>query len=171
MKQSGLGLGVLVAVGAACSGGGARERTTEVVLDSAEASLGELDHVSGIAELPDGRVVITQGAVPAVLFADLTTGELDTIGRSGEGPGEYRFPGEVFVRNGRVNVFDFGPRRLTSWHFDGSLDTTLSIATMPGFEIAFDTMGYLYAEQPTTEGFVVVGQEIDSTRSKDSTYI
>ena len=159
------------AVGAACSSDGASAGTTEVMLDSAEAAIGALDHVSGIAELPDGRVVLTQGAVPAVLFADLATGELDTIGRSGEGPGEYRFPGDVFIRDGRVHVFDFGPRRLTSWNFDGSLDSTLSIATMPGFDIAFDTMGYLYAEQPTTEGFVVIGQELDSTRSKDSTYI
>ncbi len=159
-----------VVVGA-CASRDAGAESMEIVLDSAEASLGELDHVSGLVELPDGRVVLTQGAVPSVLFADLGTGEIDTIGRSGEGPGEYRFPGDVFLKNGRVNVFDFGPRRLTSWTFDGSLDTTLSIVTMPGFDIAFDTMGYMYAEQPTTEGFVVVGQELDTTRSKDSTYI
>ena len=171
MNRSGLWLVTLMAAAAACSGGEAGAGTTEIVLDSAEASLGELDHVSGLVELPDGRVVLTQGAVPSVLFADLGTGEIDTIGRSGEGPGEYRFPGDVFLKNGRVNVFDFGPRRLTSWNFDGSLDTTLSITTMPGFDIAFDTMGYMYAEQPTTEGFVVVGQELDTTRSKDSTYI
>ena len=164
-------LASLVVAGAACSGGDARAGSTEIVLDSAEASLGELDHVSGLAELPDGRVVITQGAVPSVLFADFSSGEIDTIGRSGEGPGEYRFPGIVFMKGGRVSMFDFGPRRLTTWNADGSLDSALSIATMPGFTIAFDTIGYMYAEQPTSEGFVVMGQELDSTRSKDSTYV
>lgn len=154
-----------------CAGGEDRAESTEIVLDSADASLGALDFVGGIGELPDGRVVISQPQVPSVLFADLETGEVDTVGRAGDGPGEYRFPGQLYMKGGQAHIFDFGPRRVTTWNADGSLDTTLTISTMPGYVIAFDTMGYMYTEQPTTEGFVVVGQELDSTRSKDSTYV
>lgn len=162
---------VAVALLAACGGGEAEPTSTEVALDSADASIGELDFVSGLAELPDGRVVISQSQVPSVLFIDFATGEIDTVGRAGEGPGEYRFPGTITRRGDKVSVFDFGPRRVTTWNADGSLDGSLTISTMPGFTVAFDTIGYMYAEQPTSEGFVIMGQELDSTRSKDSTYI
>jgi len=165
-------LGVsIVALAAACGGAEARPDDLDVALDSAEATLEGLDFIAGIAELPDGRVVITQPQVPSILFADLATGEVDTVGAAGEGPGEYRFPGQVHAGGGQVNVFDFGTRRLTTWNADGSLGGSIAIATMPGFTIAFDTLGYMYAEQPTSEGFVVQGQEIDTTRSKDSTWV
>lgn len=41
-----------VVVGA-CASRDAGAESMEIVLDSAEASLGELDHVSGLVELPD----------------------------------------------------------------------------------------------------------------------
>jgi hypothetical protein len=158
-------------VAAGCGGAEAGAGRLEVVLDSADVTLGGLDFVSGLAELPDRRVVITQPGVPSVLFADLETGDVDTVGRAGEGPGEYRFPGQLFMQGRQVRMFDFGPRRLTTWNADGSLAGSLAIATMPGLTVAFDTVGYMYAEQPTMEGFFLVGQELDSTRSKDSTYV
>lgn len=160
-----------MALAAACGGADAGSPSLEVALDSAEATLDGLDFVAGVAELPDGRVVITQPQVPSVLFADLATGVADTVGSSGEGPGEYRFPGQLYAKGGQVSIFDFGPRRLTTWNADGSLAGSIAIATMPGFTIAFDTLGYMYAEQPTMEGFVVQGQELDSTKAKDSTYL
>ena len=160
-----------MALAAACGGADAAPAGREVALDSAEATLEGLDFVAGIAELPDGRVVITQPQVPSILFADLATGAVDTVGAAGEGPGEYRFPGQIHSKGGQVNVFDFGTRRLTTWNADGTPGSSIAIATMPGFTIAFDTLGYMYAEQPSTEGFVVQGQELDSTKSKDSTYV
>ncbi len=162
---------LLVVYAAGCGGADAGPRSTEIALDSADATLGGLEFVSGIAELPDGRVVITQPAVPSVLFADLATGEADTVGSAGDGPGEYRFPGQLTSQGSQVRMFDHGSRRLTTWNADGTLAGSIAIATMPGLTIAFDTLGYMYAEQPTMEGFVVQGQEVDSARSEDSTYI
>ncbi len=160
-----------MAFAAACGGADARPAGLEVALDSADATLDGLEAPVGFAELPDGRVVITQPRVPSVIFADLETGALDTVGAAGEGPGEYRFPGQLFTRGNRISVFDFGTQRLTTWSADGTLEGSVAIATMPGFTLGFDTLGYMYAEQPTTEGFVVQGQEIDTTRSKDSTWV
>lgn len=173
MRMSLRGLSAVAALFAAagCGRADAGAASIEVVLDSADAALSGLDFVGGLAELPDGRVVITQPGVPSVLFADLETGEVDTVGGAGEGPGEYRFPRGLFAQGGQVRMFDFGPRRLTTWNADGSLAGSISIATMPGLTVTFDTIGYMYAEQPTMEGFVLTGQELDSTRSKDSTYI
>ena len=144
----------------------------EIVLDSASATIGQLEGTRHLAELPDGRLAIAQPSVPAVLIADLATGEIDTIGKSGQGPGEYRAPGYVTVRNGRLEIFDAMQRRRTTWSLaDGSLIGTSTIANLPGFELAFDTLGYLYVEQPTSAGFIVVGQEVDSLSPKDSTWI
>jgi hypothetical protein len=61
--------------------------------------------------------------------------------------------------------------RITIWHPDGSLESTISILDIGSFELRMDTLGYLYAEQPSSAGFIVSGQEIDSTSPKDSTWI
>jgi len=144
----------------------------EIVIDSASASLGQLEGTRHLAELPDGRVAIAQPSVPSVLIADLATGAIDTIGKVGQGPGEYRAPGYVTVRNGRLEIFDAMQRRRTAWSIDdGRVLGTSTIANLPGFELAFDTAGNLYVEQPTSTGFVVVGQEIDSLGPKDSTWV
>src|SRR5688500_17199699 len=162
---------VPIIVLAACVGADAAPRSLEVTLDSADATFEGLEFVAGIAELPDGRVAITQPRVPSVLFADLATGTADTVGAAGEGPGEYRSPGHVHAKGGEVSVFDFGTRRLTTWSADGTLRGSVAIAAIPGFTRGFASLGYMYAEQPTTDGFVVQGQEIDTTKSKDSTYL
>lgn len=157
----------------ACAGG-SRDAgdAAETVIDSATASLGQLEGTRHLAELPDGRVAIAQPSVPSVLIADLATGDVDTIGKAGQGPGEYRAPGYVTARNGTLEIFDAMQRRRTSWSLaDGRLVATSTIANLPGFTLAFDTLGYLYVEQPSSAGFIVVGQEVDSLGPKDSTWI
>jgi hypothetical protein len=61
--------------------------------------------------------------------------------------------------------------RITIWNPDGALDSTIPVIDIGSFELRMDTLGYLYAEQPSAAGFIVGGQEIDSTSPKDSTWL
>ena len=164
-------LPVLAVLIVGCGGRDTGSGSDEIVIDSANARLSGLETTRSLAELPDGRVAIAQPTVPAVLVTDLVSGESDTIGKAGEGPGEYRSPGVVSVRHGNVELFDALQRRLTTWTPSGELVGSSTIATLPGFTVAFDTLGHLFAEQPSSAGFIVIGQEVDSLGPKDSTWI
>jgi hypothetical protein len=52
----------------------------------------ELSSVSGLLELPDGRVLVSDGIDETLLRIDLRTMKADTISRAGAGPGEYKGP-------------------------------------------------------------------------------
>ena len=170
-RQIGLAL-TLTALACAGETAGRDGAAGEIALDSATATLEQLEATRHLAELPDGRVAIAQPSVPSVLIADLATGELDTLGKAGQGPGEYRAPGYLRVRDGALEMFDAMQRRHTSWALDDRrLLATSTVANLPGFTLAFDTLGNLYVEQPSSAGFIVVGQEVDSLGPKDSTWV
>lgn len=170
MMGRALACGMLAAM-AACGGESPSAGGREVALDSADVSLDGLDPVSALFELPDGRLLMSQPGVPAVTVLSLDSGEADTLGRAGDGPGEYRWPADVFQRGGRYWVMDAMQQRLTSWLPDGSAPEAVTYPVVMASESAVDTLGGIYYEQPTMSGFVVMGQEMDSTRSQDSTYI
>lgn len=142
---------------------------SEVRLDSAEASIGGLGYVGTLAELPDGQLVVPQPGGPAVLVVNLDDQSIDTLGRAGDGPGEYRVPTVALVYHSRPGIVDPQQQRITWWNRDGTADSTTTIPVLPSWTIRADTLGYLYAEQPSTAGFIVQGQEIDTTGVKDST--
>ena len=159
---------LLVVVG--CATGEVAGAGTEVVLDTAVAAIAELDRVVHVVELPDGRLLGSDGS--ALLLIDFDTGAVDTIGRQGQGPGEYTSVSWPSVHGGRIWALDPMQQRLLSWELDG---TPASVVTFPQVIIASanatDTLGNIYYEQPSTTGFVVTGQEADSTRSQDSTWV
>ena len=172
MISAGRMLGFALMLGMiACTAGEPRATGTVVRLRPPDARLGQLSPFGTIAELPDGRVLIGQVDIPAVLIADLDNGTVDTLGRGGNGPGEYRFPALPLVRHGLPGVLDLMQHRITLWNTDGTVNSTTNIIDIGSFVLALDTLGYLYAEQPPTAGFIVQGQEIDSTSPKDSTWI
>jgi hypothetical protein len=159
---------VLALIG--CAGHEPHASGNEMQLGPPDATLGELTHFGTIAELPDGRVVIPQYATP-VLLANLDDGTVDTLGRTGDGPGEYRGPSLSVVRHGHPGILDAMQHRITIWNPDGALDSTIPVIDIGSFELRMDTLGHLYAEQPPAAGFIVSGQEIDSTSPKDSTWL
>ncbi|MCC6317992.1 MAG: hypothetical protein IT361_09905 [Gemmatimonadaceae bacterium] len=55
----------------------------------------EFTDVRGVRELPDGRIIVVDRGVRAVLWVDPSSGRTGPIGRQGEGPGEYRYPAFV----------------------------------------------------------------------------
>ena len=52
----------------------------------------EFSQIRGVRELPDGRVLVSDRLDKGVVVVDFTTNALQTIGRTGRGPAEYRLP-------------------------------------------------------------------------------
>ncbi|MGE0439468.1 MAG: hypothetical protein AB7L66_18420 [Gemmatimonadales bacterium] len=77
----------------------------------------QFSSITGLRELPDGRILVSDGIDGVLVRVDLATARMDTVGRSGQGPGEYRSPDGLFgladggtllvdLGNGRLSVFD-----------------------------------------------------------------
>lgn len=80
----------------------------------------ELSSISGLLELPDRRVLVSDGIDETLLRVDLRTMNADTISRSGAGPGEYKGPDLLFgLPAGGVLLVDLGNARLS--FFDAAL--------------------------------------------------
>ncbi len=74
----------------------------------------EFGLIRGVRELPDGRVLVADGAGQVVALLDLASGTADTVGREGQGPREYRQPDGVFAMPGDSTLLvDLGNGRLT----------------------------------------------------------
>ena len=155
---------------AACAGGDAAPVNTEEELGPAVAEIAGLDRVRHVVELPDGGVVAVSGGT--LVRLDFEAGTVDSLGRSGQGPGEYEAIGHPFLRGGVLWGVDQWQQRLVSWSLEG---TPGAVVTFPVVIVAspfdVDTLGRIYYEQASTTGFVVTGQEVDSTRSPDSTWV
>lgn len=80
----------------------------------------EFSSITGLRELPDGGVLVTDGIDETFLRLDLKTGRADTIGRTGQGPGEYKTPDLLFpAPGGGTLLVDLGNVRLS--FFDAAL--------------------------------------------------
>ena len=72
----------------------------------------EFSRVRSVAELGDGRVLMTDAIENSLYVADLRTGEVRTEGRAGEGPGEYGRVGYLYPLGGDSTVFVGEPPRM-----------------------------------------------------------
>ncbi len=99
-------------------------------LDDPEASFPDaFSTVGGLRELPDGRVMIADALGQVLLVVDMAAGRADTIGRTGQGPEEYRQPDGLFLLPGDSTLLvDLGNGRLTVLGPDLSLGKTTPIA-------------------------------------------
>lgn len=62
------------------------------------------DAITAVRELSSGRVLVTDLGPKTVLLADFRSGEQVTVGRNGQGPGEYQFPGELLPYKGDTTL-------------------------------------------------------------------
>lgn len=108
------------------------QEVKEHTLASPTASFPEgLGAVRGVRELPDGRVLVSDGLGKAVLVWDLTGGA-DTIGGIGGGPAEYQLPDALWaLPDGRTLLVDLGNGRLTELRADLSFGEITPIAQAP----------------------------------------
>jgi hypothetical protein len=159
----------LTAVLAASTAGCARHdaASADVQTGPATGHLGQLERVWSVAELPDGRVVFPQSG--AVVRADLAAGTTDTIGRTGEGPGEYKQPYRVLLLHGGLALLDGQLSRLTIWNPDWTIRSTTPLSRYATFGGVLDTVGHAWFEQLPAN--ISIGDINEAGRSKDSTAI
>jgi hypothetical protein len=114
--------------------------------------------IRGLRELPDGRVMVADGIDEVVMIADLKTGKGDTLGRVGQGPGEYKSPDALYaLPGGGTLLVDLGNGRLNYLGPDNRYRESFPIAqgSPPRMSIiiprAVDGQGRLYF-QPAMGG-------------------
>jgi len=118
----------------------------------------EFSAINGLRELPDGRVLVSDGIDQVVLRVDMKTGRADTLGRTGQGPGEYKGPDALYpLPNGGTLLVDLGNGRLDFLAADGKYLESAPIAQGNGPNLsiviprAVDAQGRIYY-QPAMGG-------------------
>lgn len=83
--------------------------------------------VSGVQELPGGRVVVSDVRDKIVQVLDFASGRATAIGREGQGPQEYLLPVGLFpLPNGGALLQDMGNRRFLAIGPDGRVGTAIA---------------------------------------------
>jgi len=86
-------------------------------------------YLSGVRELPDGRLLAADPLSQVLLRVDMATGTADTLGGIGGGPGEYQQPDQVFPLPGDSTLLvDIGRTYLTVIGPDGAFHDGMSMA-------------------------------------------
>ena len=89
----------------------------------------QFSSLAGLRELGDGRVMVSDGIDQVLIRADFATQRIDTVGRPGQGPGEYRSPDLLLpLPGGATLVFDLGNARLTVFDAGGKYRESFPIA-------------------------------------------
>ena len=127
----------------------AQEGIPQTKLTTAEVSLGEpFSSVAGLRELSDGRVLVSDRLEQALRVIDFASGGFEEIGHTGQGPGEYRMPGELLALPGDSTLLvDMGNMRMTMVTPDGLLEGSGSLVRPEGifmFPRGVDAKGRIY---------------------------
>jgi hypothetical protein len=127
-RSAALAIAAGLITGSVPGGLAAQARTT--TLDQPGATFAEpFGSVAGLRELPDGRVMVADGLGQALVVIDMAVGTADTIGRVGQGPGEYKSPDGLFeLPADSTLLVDLGNGRLVAVGSDGSFGETTPIA-------------------------------------------
>jgi hypothetical protein len=102
-------------------------QVTSKSLGQPEAEFAQpFDAVQAIRELRGGRVFVTDLGPKSVLLADFRAGSQTTVGRNGQGPGEYQFPGELLSLAGDTTLLvDRVSRRFLVVTGDGNMGRSI----------------------------------------------
>lgn len=137
-----------------------QDRGPEVTLGARVAAIAEpFSDAMGLAELPDGRVVVSDRVERVYTIADFRTGQRRTIGRNGTGPREYQTPfGPMKWRGDTLLAYDPNNRRYHKIHPDGSIGTSFAFPDgrskgITGFAPprGVDPQGRIYWDTPIIE--------------------
>ena len=98
--------------------------------DGAEEYL--LFDVMGVRRLSNGNIVITNRGTHELRFYDPDGTHLRSVGREGDGPGEFRSLGRPWpLGSDSITVWDSGNRRLTVFDNDGELGRSFRLDPFP----------------------------------------
>jgi hypothetical protein len=125
----------------------------------------QFTQIAGMGFLPDGGVVVGDGGSQELRFFSPEGLHLRTVGRRGEGPGEFLDLSKVGVSPaGEVWAYDFSLRRLTWFDGKGEMTRLVSLAMEPptlnavgplsdGTFLLMQLWGSRQVSQAATEGF------------------
>jgi len=124
-----------------------------VRLDRAEAEFAEaFSSLIGLRELPNGMVIVADRLEQTVALLDFRTGDMTTIGRQGNGPGEFGMPGPLYAWTGDTTLMiDLANARGMLIASNGTVATgTVSFASAAFMMVprAVDARGRLYGVAP-----------------------
>jgi hypothetical protein len=106
------------------------------IMGASSAAVGRL--------LPDGRIVVVAGQPPQLLVIDTLGKKVGTLGRPGEGPGEYRMPTQVLSLGGdTLMAYDVMRRKGILFGTDGSVRGERDYPTAGALPIAPTIVGIL----------------------------
>ena len=122
-----------------------------------EAGPGALQQVRAAIWGADGTILVGDGASREIRRFDTAGRHLETWGRDGDGPGEFRSVPRIWpVSPDSVGVHDFMLRRITVLSRGGVPGTTMSLRTLP----------HAYTVQPLAGNRVLLGfLPIDTSRA------
>jgi hypothetical protein len=129
----------------------------EVTLGARIAAITEpFSDAMGMAELPDGRVIVSDRIERVFSIGDFRTGARQAIGRNGTGPNEYQLPfGPIRWRGDTLLGYDPNNRRLLKILPDGSIRGSYSFHDGRGTGITgwapprgVDPQGRIYWDTP-----------------------
>ncbi|MGE0354600.1 MAG: hypothetical protein AB7I33_04000 [Gemmatimonadales bacterium] len=136
------------------------QNVSERRLTTADASFNHaFSAIRGVRELPDGRVLVSDGIDEVLMAVDLRTAKADTIGRTGQGPGEYKTPDALFpLPGGATMLTDLGNGRISIFGPDLKYRESFSIAQgglqnlVIALPRAVDREGRIYFQQAGRPG-------------------
>ena len=150
----------------------AAQKVPERTLSKPEIEFAQpFSEVTAIRELRDGRVIVVDGRELKAQVIDFRAGTVATIGRNGDGPGEYRWPRQLYALPGDSSLLpDLAGGRLLIITPDAKPGELLNlnppdVVPTRRFLLRFsDTLGRLYGEaQPIRIGADGVAQLADSS--------
>lgn len=99
---------------------------TRSTVFGAEEGAGALSGVFDVEVAPDGHVVVSEPQFARVAVYRPDGSFSHTVGRQGQGPGEYRWPGDVAWRGDSLTVLDFSTGSLHFFGLDGTYHDRVS---------------------------------------------
>lgn len=87
----------------------------------------QLSRVSGATRLPDGRIVVADEGSSQIRMYDRQGRHVWSVGRAGEGPGEFRSIKGLAISNDSVLVLDAVLGRVSVFDLEGSLSRTIPL--------------------------------------------
>ncbi|HEY4320634.1 MAG TPA: 6-bladed beta-propeller [Gemmatimonadales bacterium] len=151
----------------------------ERTVQPADGAPGMLEDPDDIILMNDGRLIIGQRHPASVRLYDREGTFVRTIGRAGDGPGEYRAP-NIAVFHDTLVTYDGAIGRASLFTVDGKfVRTFLTNVHDDGPPIAIDSRGRLRIEQDRAGGgfkkdwifFNLTGKRLDSVAVPQATHV
>lgn len=111
--------------------------TPDIVIGSAAGQSDALVYVRGATKLVNGNVAVLDMGVPGIRFYDPAGSHIRTVGREGEGPGEFAVPASLTrIEGDTLLVADPILRRITVMDSAGTVARVLQPTPIEGGDIA-----------------------------------